>query len=381
MKINKEFQNLIPALSVEEYDQLEASIIKEGCRDSLVVWGDTLVDGHNRFKICEKNKVKFKTKEKKFKDSEDAKEWIIKNQFARRNLSTLDRMDVAEKLRKIIVEKAKVKQSKAGKLRTKSSEAGIRTNKELAKIAKVGETRMKQYKKIKDVINEEQRNAINDGTNSINKIYQDIRREEKLKEVEEKEKEFKGRKQKSSFVDIYKTKNKYNIILADPSWSYFTSGNKNQSLHYKGMTIEEICDLPVKDIADENCILFIWVTFPILDRAFEVIKAWGFNYSTCGFNWIKKNKNKDSNFIGLGSWTRSNSELCLIATKGRIERLNKSISQVIESPIEEHSKKPDIVRKKITALVGELPRIELFSRQSVNGWDNWGLDPSLSEKG
>ena len=378
MKIDKEFQSLIPALSVEEFSQLEASITKEGCRDALMVWDDTLVDGHNRYKICEKNNVKFKIKEKKFKDKEEAKEWIIKNQFARRNLSTLDRIDLADKLRNIISEKAKEKQSEAGKLKTESSKASINTNKEIAKIARVGETKMKQYKKIKDIMNEEQRDEINAGTNSINKIYQDIRREEKLKVVNEKVKEFKGRKQKDSFVDIFKTKNKYNIILADPSWSYFTSGNKNQSLHYQGMTIEEISALPVERIADENCILFIWVTFPILDRAFEVIKAWGFDYSTCGFNWIKKNKNKDSNFIGLGSWTRSNSELCLIATKGKTERLDKSISQIIETPIEEHSRKPDIVREKITTLVGELPRIELFSRQSIKGWDYWGNDINLT---
>ena len=173
-------------------------------------------------------------------------------------------------------------------------------------------------------------------------------------------------------VDIYNTTKKYNIIYADPAWSYFESGNKNQSLHYNTMSISDICKIPVKNIADKNCILFIWVTFPILQESFKVIESWGFKYSTCGFNWIKKNKIADTTFFGCGAWTRANSELCLIATKGSILRLDNTISQVIESPIEGHSKKPDIIRQLITQLVGELPRIELFSRQNINGWDVWG---------
>ncbi|MHA1210848.1 MAG: MT-A70 family methyltransferase [Candidatus Heimdallarchaeota archaeon] len=252
-----------------------------------------------------------------------------------------------------------------------------RTDEKIAKGFDIGRTTLLNAEKVIDFGDKELIEKM-DETGNVNDAYQEVKRREKLKAVEEKAKEFKGRKQKDSFTDIYATKNKYNIILADPAWSYFTGGRKNQSLHYKGMTIEEICEVPVKNIADENCILFLWVTFPILDKAFEVIKAWGFTYSTCGFNWIKKNKNKDSHFLGLGSWTRSNSELCLIATKGKTERIDRSVSQVIEAPIEEHSKKPDIVREKIVQLVGKLPRIELFSRQPVKGWDNWGLDNNLT---
>ena len=173
-------------------------------------------------------------------------------------------------------------------------------------------------------------------------------------------------------VDILQTDRKYNIIYADPPWRYWESGNKNQALHYTTMSIDEICELPVKDIADENCVLFLWVTYPILQEAFKVIEAWGFTYSTCAFVWVKKNKQKDTPFVGCGAWTRANSELCLLATKGNIMRLDASISQVVESPIEEHSKKPDVVRELITKLVGELPRVELFCRNPADGWDVWG---------
>src|SRR3990167_3815073 len=160
---------------------------------------------------------------------------------------------------------------------------------------------------------------------------------------------------------------KYQIIYADPPWSYYRGGYKNQSQHYDTMSIEEICALPVKDLSADNCILFLWVTFPILPEVFKVIEAWGFTYSTVGFTWVKATKDKKGFFFGLGNWTRSNAELCLIATKGSIERKDASISQIIYTPIEEHSKKPDIVKEKIVKLVGELPRIELFARQKTEG--------------
>jgi len=169
---------------------------------------------------------------------------------------------------------------------------------------------------------------------------------------------------------------KYNIIYADPAWSFKTYSDKGKGKspdnHYSVMSLEDIKDLPLQDIADDNCILFIWVTFPLLKESFEVIDAWGFTYKTVGFNWVKKNKKTDSWFWGLGYWTRANAELCLIATKGTIKRQSASVHQVIDTPIERHSKKPDIVRDKIVELVGDLPRIELFARETADGWDSWG---------
>ena len=167
-------------------------------------------------------------------------------------------------------------------------------------------------------------------------------------------------------------KGKYNIIYADPAWSYYKGGYKNQSQHYDGMSIDEICQLPIKELAADNCILFIWVTFPILPDAFKVIESWGFKYSTVGFVWVKSKQDKTGFAFGLGNWTRSNAELCLIATKGSIERKDAGISQIIYEPKEEHSKKPAIVRDKIIQLVGDLPRIELFARQETRGWKVWG---------
>jgi N6-adenosine-specific RNA methylase IME4 len=122
---------------------------------------------------------------------------------------------------------------------------------------------------------------------------------------------------------------------------------------------------------------------PKLNEVFKVIDAWGFEYKTCGFVWVKRNKvfsderNKNRNgiddFMGQGRWVLQNAELCLIATKGNITRIDASISQIIDEKISEHSEKPKVVRELITQLVGKLPRIELFSRnEEQDGWYNWG---------
>lgn len=202
-----------------------------------------------------------------------------------------------------------------------------------------------------------------------------VRKKKKRQEVEAKVEKHKEEIQfiNDFQIDIFNTNKKFNIIYADPAWSYWEGGDKNQSLHYQTMSIDDIKKLPVVNIADENCILFIWVTFPILKESLDVIESWGFKYSTCGFIWVKKNEKSDSWFFGNGAWTRANSELCLIGTKGSITRINAGISQVLDDRIGEHSEKPTRVRGLITDLVGELPRIELFSRNSLNdGWFNWG---------
>jgi len=138
------------------------------------------------------------------------------------------------------------------------------------------------------------------------------------------------------------------------------------------MSVDEICALPVADISAKDSVLFLWVTFPNLQDSFRVIEAWGFNYRTVAFVWVKRNKKAPNWFMGLGYWTRANAEICLLAAKGNPKRISKSVRQIIDSPIERHSKKPDETRDRIVDLMGDLPRIELFARQKTEGWDVWG---------
>jgi N6-adenosine-specific RNA methylase IME4 len=166
---------------------------------------------------------------------------------------------------------------------------------------------------------------------------------------------------------------KFGVIYADPPWHYdMKRGRGVAKAHYPTMRSEGICALKVREIAAKDSALFLWVTFPQLPEAFKVIKAWGFTFKTVAFVWLKKNKKADSFFYGMGFWTRSNAELCILAIRGHPKRQCKGIHQLIISPIESHSKKPDIVRDKIVTLMGDIPRIELFARQKTPGWDVWG---------
>lgn len=181
-------------------------------------------------------------------------------------------------------------------------------------------------------------------------------------------------------VDIYNTGKKYNIIYADPPWQYKvwsrdTGLKRSAESHYHTMQKKDIQDMKdvIDKISNENCVLFLWVTAPCLLEGLELINYWGFTYKTIGFSWIKTNKKSDSLFWGMGYYTRANTELCLLATKGKpLKRISKSVHQVVMSKIREHSRKPDEVRDRIVKLFDDLPRIELFARQQVDGWDCWG---------
>lgn len=138
------------------------------------------------------------------------------------------------------------------------------------------------------------------------------------------------------------------------------------------MSIEELCALPVERLAEKDCLLFLWATFPQLPEALQLIKAWGFTFKTVAFVWLKRNKKSPTWFYGLGYWTRGNAEICLLAKRGKPKRRSAGVHQFIISPVEEHSKKPDVTRDKIVELAGDLSRVELFARQKTPGWDVWG---------
>lgn len=139
----------------------------------------------------------------------------------------------------------------------------------------------------------------------------------------------------------------------------------NQIRGYKGS--------PVEKLADDDSVLFMWVTMPFLEEAFDVMRSWGFEYKTCAFTWIKQNKKADTFFWGMGNWTRANAELCLLGVRGKPKRMDAGVHSVIMSHIEGHSKKPAETRDRIVKLMaGGLPKIELFARQCIDGWDCWG---------
>lgn len=179
-------------------------------------------------------------------------------------------------------------------------------------------------------------------------------------------------------------RNHYGAILADPPWAFKAwSGDSiparrygTADSHYDTQSMEWIAGLPVAKYAADDCVLFLWICWPTLPEALGIIKEWGFQYKTCGFCWNKGNSlplfpDDFKDKMGLGHWTRANSEVCLLATKGKPKRLNADVRQVIQAPLREHSRKPDCVHERIERLVAG-PYLELFARQRRPGWDAWG---------
>lgn len=182
------------------------------------------------------------------------------------------------------------------------------------------------------------------------------------------------------YIDFYfmDGNKKYQIIYADPPWKYNSRANHKTRFrggacgHYDLMPMEDIKKIPIGSIADTNCALFLWCTFPYLDEQIQLFKHWGFRYRTLGFSWIKTNPKNGKPFFGVGYYAKSNAEVCLMGMRGQLKTKSNRVSSVVISPREEHSKKPDEVRNRIVELFGDVPRIELFARQKTEGWDVWG---------
>lgn len=151
------------------------------------------------------------------------------------------------------------------------------------------------------------------------------------------------------------------------------------------MGLEEICALPVADLAARHCALFLWTTGPNLRQAFAVMDAWGFRYSSMAFVWVKLRRGYNPQqfritpliesdlHVGLGMTTRKNSEYCLLGRRGAPPRLAKDVREVILAPVRAHSVKPDETYSRIERLTGG-PYVELFARRPWRGWTSWGLD-------
>lgn len=173
------------------------------------------------------------------------------------------------------------------------------------------------------------------------------------------------------------------IILADPAWQYDNDGRGSAENHYRTMPLEEICALPVGDLAAKDSLLFLWAVWPMLFEARDVMNAWGFDYKNCAFLWVKTTKDGNKDAVGMGHYTRGNTEPCLLAVRGRGIELVKShaVRQVILegqgealiAPRSKHSAKPQEARDRIINLCGTEPAaVEMFARDRDPRFEVWG---------
>ena len=371
LKVNPDFESLIPPLSAEEYSGLEKSILDEGVREPIVTWRGFIVDGHNRYKIATKYGLDFDTVEYDFADEAAVKEWMILNQFARRNISNYQRSLLALELKPLITARAKEKEHERKttcQISDKSFET-IDTKRELASFAGVSHDTISKVEYIEREAPDELKQQLSSGETSINAAYKQVRDAEKKAEREAAIEEAKAQPRSASYVDIFTTDKKYRVIYADPPWSYNdeckTGGvqSRGASGVYTVMTLEDICKLPVP--SQDNAVLFMWTTSPMLEVSFDVINSWGFTYKS-SFIWDKVAHNR-------GHYNSVRHEFLLIAVKGSCTPdVKKLYDSVVSIERTEHSRKPAYFRELIDELYPIGERIELFAREAADGWDVWG---------
>jgi N6-adenosine-specific RNA methylase IME4 len=222
--------------------------------------------------------------------------------------------------------------------------------------------------------------------NPADLAQKETKKAEKTAKREAAREEYAARKESGGRVDelqsLVAEGKRFSVIYADPPWEFkvYSGKGKERSAerHYDTMTIDVIKALPVEALAAENCALFLWAVNPELPGALDVIRAWGFDYKTLGFVWIKQNRSGEGLFTGMGYWTRANAEPCLLATRGSPLRLAMDVPQVILAPVREHSRKPDETVPRIERLLAG-PYLELFAREERAGWTTWGNEIERGE--
>ncbi len=389
MEIDNEFRNYIRPLSAEEFEKLKTSVLAEGIRDPLVTWQGILLDGYHRYKIAQESGLEYKTVEVELPDRDAAKEWILINQLGRRNLTEQEASYYRGKLY------SARKQSHGGQvpgMRIGKNFPSINTAEEIGKqygvtgrTIKNDEQFSRAVDKVASEVGDDAKQAILSGKASVPKerveqlidinleapkyiepilngslsiadAVRQIKRADRIEKIVQKTAE------PLDGIGVFP------VIYADPPWEYDhpISDSRRIENQYPTMSLDEIMSLPVKDIAADDAILFLWVTTPMLEKGLKVLNAWGFDYRT-SMVWVKPS-------IGPGQWVRQRHEYLLIGVRGDIPtpQGEDKPDSVIEAPREEHSKKPELVYDIIERMYPELPKVELFSRCKRENWTAWG---------
>lgn len=360
VRIDEEFAALIPPLTEDEQRQLEANLLADGCCDPLVIWQKEglLLDGHNRYRICREHNIGFAVRRIDLPDRDAAKVWVIRNQFGRRNLTPYQRAELALKLEPLIAAKAKDGMRAGGGSgpsgRQKSAHP-TKTRDKLAEDAGVSHDTIAKAKFLSQHADSEIKQKLRAGETSINAAVKEVKRREKRATV-------------TAEATVTPT-GKYRVLYADPPWQYGNAGLTeygHAESHYPTMPLADLCAMPVQEWAEDDAVLFLWVTSPMLEDAFQVIRAWGFKYKT-SFVWDKVKHN-------FGHYNSVRHEVLLVCTRGSCtpdaSKLFDSVQTIERSA--RHSEKPEEFRKIIETLYTHGERVELFARSKHKGWSSHG---------
>ncbi len=367
LKINPVYERIVPPLSSKERQALKEDIKQNGILEPISVNFDgVILDGHHRFSIAKE--IGIKEIEARIPELVDVNEetYAISVNLNRRQLSEDQKMVLANEYREILSKKALQERPQisnrdtSGRIQPTSedvSEVGNEktdTRKIAANTFKVSEWKVRQAQELKA---------------SAPEKYEEIRSGEKT--FVQVKRELNERKPRP----VFNEEGKYEVIYADPPWKYEFSSDMSDSIetHYATLSTDEICNLPISTVSNDDAVLFLWATSPKLPEALLVMKSWGFDYRT-SMVWIK-------NFIGPGYYARQRHEILLIGRKGnlRVPAPSNRPDSVVESPKEEHSKKPDVFYELIEKMYPVERKIELFARQTREGWKAWGQEVPIPE--
>jgi N6-adenosine-specific RNA methylase IME4/ParB-like chromosome segregation protein Spo0J len=378
--------NIFPLLDGQEATSLASSIREHGQREDILLFEGKILDGRNRYAACQKIGVEPRTKH--FNGSfVDALHLVWDLNFERRHLTASQSACADAERAKLLgayqaVQEDARRRQFQGRPKTAvevpqligeditANENEKRSGKDAKKEAKERETvsiRAKAAKTNRTYIeaaddllenHPDKFQEVKEGKKTITQVQREIKKEELAEKV------------------VAPLEGKYRVIYADPPWKYgdqqaiskdgVTESYGPADAHYPQMTIDELCLLPVKEVAEDNAVLFLWVTSPLLESSFKIINSWGFKYKS-SFVWDKVKHN-------MGHYNSVRHELLLIATKGSclpdVKKLHNSVQRIERS--DKHSEKPQEFRAIIDEIYPNGSRVELFARARHDGWNAWG---------
>ena len=376
MQIKDEFKKLIPALSVEEFKQLEQNCLAEGIREKIITWNGFIIDGHNRFEIATRWNLDYESESKEFNSEDDVKIWMVNNQLGRRNLQDFVRgelMQTLEKLEKnkgVEVYKETVGRPKKELLSIIDNNLKHNTQKIVADKLGWSTGKKAQFDVVTKKAPEEVKAKLRTGEVSINQAYQEIKKEEKKTERLNQIEEIKIKIEEENLTVENK---KYHVIAIDPPWNYkekggfssedYDSKSNRGAVDYPTMNLEQIKKIELPEA--EDCVLFLWTTHSFLKDSFEILENWGYNYkATLVWDKVK---------MGLGRTIRMQVEFCLIAIKGNPIINGSSERDIITEARREHSRKPEAFYEMVDRMcIGN--KLDYFSRNNRINWEHYGAE-------
>ena len=378
LNINPVFRDLIQPLTAEEFQQLEDNVLADGIRDAIVVWNDTIIDGHNRYQLAQTHGLTFAVHEVNFESEDHAVLWIIDNQMGRRNLTDFVKLELEEIKNDTTFRIQGINNMSMGAInrgfagnqykkvdglsimdKPSKTEPVHNTQKKIAESLNWGTGKVARGQYVIKHAPEEVKQQLRAGDLSMNEAYNAVKKQERSILIEE---------QKQAIIEnkLPELSGLYEVISVDPPWNYGREFDPNSSRvanPYPEMTVEQIkaINLPFT----QNAILFLWTTHKFLPDAFEVLKHWQFEYKAT----LVWNKEK----IGMGSWFRMQCEFCLFAIKGKPLWDNSVERDIITESRREHSRKPDAFFDMVNRICYGR-KLEYFSREKRDGWEVFGND-------